>query len=53
MSGKIWCLIGVHEYESIDEGPFKKYYGGVAFANGRYFILRCKCCGTVKRKVMC
>ena len=54
MSKKIWCFLGVHEMEVIDRGPFRTIgpCGGTK-ARGSYFILQCKCCGKVRRTVLC
>lgn len=53
MSGaKIWCLLGVHEYETIQKGPFVRKTDGRVCKRGNYYILRCKVCGNVKRRVL-
>lgn len=53
MNKKIWCLFGVHEYEIIDQGPYEKYWDDTLLAIGNYYILKCQCCGKIKRTVTC
>lgn len=51
---KWWCFFGVHELETVDQGPYKVYeWSGRLSATGNYYILRCRCCGAMKRKVLC
>ena len=54
MSKKIWCFLGVHEMTTIDSGPFRTIgFCGETRSRGSYYILQCKCCGKVKRMVLC
>lgn len=52
MPPKIWCLVGVHEYQTIQQGPYQKLLDGHPYRSGVYHVLQCKVCGAVKRKVM-
>lgn len=54
MNKKIWCFLGVHDMEVIKQGPYERENSrGKIMATGCYYVLKCKTCGTVKRKVLC
>lgn len=46
MNIKWWCLFGVHEYDIIKNVTLTDYSG----ARGSRWILKCKCCGRMKKK---
>lgn len=52
MSRKLWCFFGVHQYEVLRQGPltYVNYSGQPTGATGRYYDLRCKCCGKITSK---
>lgn len=50
MKGKLWCWLGVHEYEVYQSGKVyvhDDYYTYVVETYS-YYDCRCKCCGKIK-----
>lgn len=52
---KVFCFFGVHNFEIIKSGPqidgYKSRYNSKV-TYGTYYVLQCKCCGVVKKKIL-
>jgi hypothetical protein len=46
---KLWCFLGVHELQVIEQGPYE-FTSPDRTLTGKYYIFQCDCCGKIKYK---